>query len=272
MIIVSPLAGLGNRLYAFASAYEISKRHQRKLLVLWSNDGSFAVNMKDVLDVPKDIKVINVTENSFIKAPLRVVFSKIVFWACKRNHKIYNIDDEKVLTHDDIQNHTIALAEQDAAWYFRTWMSLIPEAEIDYHCIRPSESVKKRGAQLFDRIQSGTYGIHIRRADHVESIANSPLELFEKKIEEILEKEKNATFYLATDDPETKQILRKKYGECILIHEQAVISRKSKAGCIDAAVEMFALSKCKKIYGSYKSTYSQLAAFIGGTELEVIKS
>lgn len=55
--------------------------------------------------------------------------------------------------------------------------------------------MKKQGAQLFEQISSDTYGIHIRRTDHVDSIANSLLELFEEKIEEILLKEPEVRFF-----------------------------------------------------------------------------
>ena len=49
-----------------------------------------------------------------------------------------------------------------------------------------------------------------------------------------------------------------------------VIDRDSKEGIEEAFVEMIALSKCRKILGSYNSTFSLLPSYIGNIPLETV--
>lgn len=48
-------------------------------------------------------------------------------------------------------------------------------------------------------------------------------------------------------------------------NNQAVIDRTSTNGMEDAVIEMLCLALCEKIYGSYGSTFSNVASYIFGT-------
>lgn len=114
------------------------------------------------------------------------------------------------------------------------------------------------------------YGIHIRRTDNSWAIEHSPIELFENKITDILQKEPEALFYLASDDADTIARFQKQFGDCILTRPKT-FGRSSVQGIQDAIIEMWLLSKTKKIFGSFYSSYSGMAAKIGNIELEIIK-
>lgn len=118
---------------------------------------------------------------------------------------------------------------------------------------------------------SNTYGLHIRRSDHTVSKNVSTTKLFEDKINELMKKENNASFFLSTDDEKTKSDLLNRFGERILVNPISNYNRNHPAAIKDAVVDLYSLSFTKKIYGSHQSSFSQTAADIGGIQEVTVK-
>lgn len=110
-------------------------------------------------------------------------------------------------------------------------------------------------------------GIHIRRTDNKRCIENSPDELFYEKINQILDNDRAARIFLCTDDDNLKHNMCSKYKDNIITRE--ISTRYSPNGIEDAAIDVFLLSKCNKLYGS-QSGFVKLAADIGGVPLEIL--
>ena len=89
--------------------------------------------------------------------------------------------------------------------------------------------------------------------------------LIDKKIKE----DGSVRFYLASDSPSEKEFLVKKYGKYI-ITSSGPISRSCLSGIIEGVVELYTLSYTKKIYGSYNSSYSELASRLNSSKLEIL--
>ena len=124
---------------------------------------------------------------------------------------------------------------------------------------------------MFGKLNAHTVGVHVRRTDHAEAIANSPLTLFIERMEQELAADQETTFFVATDDAGVKEELRAALpAELLIFNEKGIIDRNSKTGLEDALIEMLALSKCRKILGSYNSTFSLLPSYIGDIPLEVV--
>jgi len=119
-----------------------------------------------------------------------------------------------------------------------------------------------------------TIGIHIRRTDHQQAIDESPLELFTEAIDKEIANAQDATqrtmIYLATDDEATKVALRQRYGNRV-ITAPTEATRDSTDGIRDALVELYALSRTKKIYGSAGSTFSPIAACLGNVPIAILQ-
>jgi hypothetical protein len=75
-----------------------------------------------------------------------------------------------------------------------------------------------------------------------------------------------STFYLATDDPEVKNTFRREFG-ARLYSGDIRMARTTKEGMQDALVELYTLSGTSQILGSYWSSYSKVAAELGGIPL-----
>ena len=89
---------------------------------------------------------------------------------------------------------------------------------------------------------------------------------FETKIT-FVEKLENfdAMFFLSTDSVHDKKRIIDRFGNKIITSEP-ILERTSPQGIVDAVIDLFCLSKTKGIIGSYKSTFSQVAAEIGRIE------
>lgn len=131
------------------------------------------------------------------------------------------------------------------------------------------EPIKELQASIMERtanFNEYTIGLHIRRGDHVKSILNSPLSVFKKAIKNEIDVNSKANFYVASDSIEDKETLKKAFGSRIITDFEQT-SRDNYAGMQAALVDLYALSKTQKIYGSYWSSFSRVSAEISGIEL-----
>ena len=94
-------------------------------------------------------------------------------------------------------------------------------------------------------------------------------EAFVEKMEAEIQNHSTMRFYLATNDYSTKQLMKDKFGDRIITSDSKAV-RNTQVGIIEAWIELLALSHTQKILGSYYSSFSEMAARIGGIELNVV--
>ena len=114
-----------------------------------------------------------------------------------------------------------------------------------------------------------TIGIHIRRGDHKIAIQKSPICLFIEAMEKAIEQEEKTNFYLATDSESDKKLLTEKFGNRIITSPYPA-ERNSIEGMKNAVVDLYALSRTHTILGSYYSSFSEIAAELGGCKLHTL--
>jgi hypothetical protein len=140
-----------------------------------------------------------------------------------------------------------------------------------YAIFVPIESLRQRIDMESASFDQNTIGIHIRRTDNRISIENSPTELFAQSIEKEIALNPNVNFFLASDCATTKQQLYNRYGDRIITNFDKS-ERATKEGIQQALVELYTLSRARKIYGSYWSSFSHTAADISGIEEITVRS
>ncbi len=150
---------------------------------------------------------------------------------------------------------------------------------VDLSCIRFREDLVSEAERIVplpaDSTSSGgntgdTIGLHIRRTDHAAATEISSTDGFISAIEKEIEADPNVRFFLATDSPEEEKNLKDKFGDRIIIQQDKSWGREDKASMRSGILDMLCLSRCKKIYGSYKSAFSEFAARYGGIKLIVV--
>jgi hypothetical protein len=111
-------------------------------------------------------------------------------------------------------------------------------------------------------------GVHIRRTDNSVSCLKSKTIDF---IFKMAAYPPDTHFYIASDDDEERYYMRETFKE--RAHFGAtVLNRTTEAGGLDAWVDLLCLSRCDEIIGSKGSSFSEIAAALGGCPLTVICS
>lgn len=269
MILIEPCAGLGNRLLGLSSAYVMAQRLGRELVVVWKREVGCNIRACELFDLP--VKVIEISENGFKKEPLAQIKGDIVKKKL-RGHatRFMECDEMEYIKQHDGYDVLARVIEKEPEIYIKAFGPICRVGAGSFGFLKPSSNIEIKGAQLFDKIDSHTVGVHVRRTDHSEAIANSPIQLFTDRMRDELSKDAAVKFFVATDDANVREELRAALPERALVfHEKGIIDRNSKGGIEDAFVEMLALSKCRKIIGSYNSTFSLLPSYIGSIPLEI---
>lgn len=112
-------------------------------------------------------------------------------------------------------------------------------------------------------------GVHVRRTDHARAIARSPLAAFERAMDAARAADPSTSFFVASDDPQVLAHLVGRYGRAVVHHAPVSFDRNDPRAIEAAAVDLYSLSRCRRILGTHSSTFSRVAAQLGSIPLEL---
>jgi len=275
MIILEAGAGLGNRMYSIASAYHLAQLASQRLLVLWKIDHTLGAQADAVFRFPKEIEIVPIYEGSFKQAP----FKRLKSLRIKNSYKtaattvLTSMSVRMLMKHADGYSYLKELAAQPELLYIESYICFLPNVEdqsVFYQIFTPSERVMQKAHPLLAQIRPDTIGLHIRRTDHAAAIQHSPLSAFTARMDFCLRENPSATFFVATDDSEVERQLLSSYPHSVIVNSSKHFTRTSTDGIADACVDIFCLSRCAKIIGSYGSSFSHVASMLQNTPLEIV--
>lgn len=271
MIILEPHGGLANRMRVIASGLWLKKNSNHELAVIW--------NLKEELNCDFNLLFESIPNVSFVEKKEKYFYlhrsNQLNFYkrikAYFRN-KLLGID--YCITEGDLNNKVFKnKIDQIVRRNKNIHISTTQEFGDNYEELKnfvPKAKIQKIINQQTALYGENTIGIHIRQTDNFISIAKSPISLFITKIEEEINKNNDTTFFLATDDPQVENMLINLFGEKMIVYKKE-LSRNSQKGIIDAVIDMYCLSKTKYIYGSYWSSFSDIASIIGDIDKIILK-
>jgi hypothetical protein len=86
--------------------------------------------------------------------------------------------------------------------------------------------------------------------------------------------EPRTNFLLATDSAETEERFRERYGEAVMVNRDKrfvpSVANQPKDNQRDAVIDMFALARTRKILRNNYSSFSEMAAEIGGIRSKTV--
>lgn len=145
------------------------------------------------------------------------------------------------------------------------------ESDDQYAKFIPVTAIQKQVDTIVSRFGQ-TYGLHIRAVNHPYASKYSTVDKFEEKISGLLVENADLSFFLATDSGKVKDRLLKKYGpETIITNPSEDYSRSDQEAIRQAVVDLYCLSKTKRILGSMYSSFTLTAADIGRVNDEIVK-
>lgn len=266
------MGGLANRMRAMASGLALARSINGEPIhykVVWRENADLRASFSDLLDPgPWDTlaEIIHPgtlayslmyepprRRNLYLSAPFQKLRGSALFDDGKLPHYRNNPQDLAQL----VLNRKETLIGSGCVFY--------PFDDSELRSLfKPSVRVESVCMEWVSRFTANTLGVHIRRTDNAMSIKHSPTALFVDEIAKWIESYgSQARVFLATDDEPTKEELMHRFGPQLIVNDRAA-SRTTQKGMVDGAAEMFALSRCASIIGSHYSSYSEMAAAIGG--------
>ncbi|MDX1948306.1 MAG: hypothetical protein SFU86_23145 [Pirellulaceae bacterium] len=135
---------------------------------------------------------------------------------------------------------------------------------------RPSDRVARRADEFAGQHFGNVVGMHIRRTDHGPAKTKSPDELFLETAARLLDEGKR--IFLATDNVETEQLLRRFCGERLITFPKAhpLVARWPRSSfdpqaCEDDLLDLLLLARTEYVVGSFFSSFSNTAMVLNGS-------
>jgi hypothetical protein len=237
-LIVEVKAGMANRLRAFVSAMCLAEDLAVNLQIVWSaNDPACMARFETLFDETK------------LPSWLTVIMASVP------------VTSTEVLSPEDLD----------------VWLSNPPTPIHSYghfyqkdpqRWLKHLRSIKPHPSIRIPPVPPMTVGVHIRRGDHMKAKIYSPIKAF---IQVMQQEHKSTQFIIATDSMAEREAVQVLFGERVTFPSIS-LSRMTQHGMNSAVADFMALSLCCKVYGSYASSFSELAAMYGGVPLHVIKN
>lgn len=138
--------------------------------------------------------------------------------------------------------------------------------------LRVTPEIAERVESLARRFHEGTVSVQVRAwiDDSVRQRALFDINRFTREMERF---PADTEFFLSTDSDQVEKYLLAKYPGRILVHERSTYRRGSRfveAGVCDDLVDLLLLAKNRSLIGSYISTFSEVAWWLGGCRADVI--
>ena len=262
-MILIPEGGLCNRLRVIACAYSLCKNTGQKLTVIWEINKALGCNSNDIFSNSGDFKIVNIREDRLVQL-LQSIYFVILRRSGRKNITFF--EDGKEF--DRIKRES----KQDGSEYILKSETVIKTCDVfyqmDYSFITWNSKLQNEADKIVGDV-ADYVGIHIRRTDHKEAITYSTDEKFDRIIRGLIEK--NRKIYLATDDVELGIKFIDKYGYGNFIYNIDKDRRRDdKHGMENACIDVINLSRSVMIYGSFQSSFSELAARISNIPLIVV--
>lgn len=265
-LVLVPQGGLCNRLRAILSAVSLvaEGKVDADISVGWSVNRECAARY-DQLFHPYDFERLTITPRRWYDRPITRCN---LHWPALVRRCFYNAQYANVPPAASVLSN---LAQRDGSRvYVSTGLSFAPYAPLYIRRLRPLPHLQTQIEALSAAFDSHTVGIHIRRTDHVTSIAESPDALFVEAMQHCIDTDPAAHFYLATDDAALKARLKSLFPGRVAV-QQCVGTRSDLRGMEEAVVDLWTLARTSRLIGSYWSSFSDTAAEIGGISLNIIR-
>lgn len=276
-IVFVPTDGLCNRMRSIASAVSLSKHLSRELEVIWLINRSLGCPFNQLFKPLPSIRVIQskkltnhlYQDRDYVLAMSKDKCIRLMLLSSSRLYKNLMYDD----VIDSIEMADISPADLTSKVAKSRRPLLITNREFykdfkpnSYDFFRPIDELERQIKERIAGFNEYTIAIHIRRGDHKKSILNSPSSLFETVVSNEIDINSKVNFYVASDSVKDKQYLSDRFGSRIIADFRET-SRYNSQGLQAALIDLYSLSRCCKIYGSYWSSFSRVAADISGIEL-----
>lgn len=262
-IYIIPFAGLCNRMRAIASGVCISQHYGCPATIYWNNSFGLKADFSNLFQ-PIIIPNVRIEENKRWLFSIGDTRDYLLRWPILKilYHTFFNFTPSK----GDV-TQLIHLGKKQPLLI--SCYSMGPHYPLGKLFV-PKKDITEKINAIVGKYSANTIGVHIRRTDNKKAIGRSPISAFTALMNDEIKKDDSVSFYVASDDEKTKEDLKLMFPNRIITMPQKA-DRNSIEGMKNAVTELFCLSKTRMIIGSGYSSYSEIAAEIGGISLVYAK-
>lgn len=258
-IVFCPSGGLANRMRAFASCINLSIDVNAELDLVWLYNSECSSEFEKLFEIPQFSWLSNrkISAANFYLHPS----NKFFFLRFLREY----IFDIQII---NLKNIELEVLNNFSKIYITNHHAFYEKYNLT-QLFKPVREIDTIINQVVARFNSETIGMHIRRTDNLKAIRNNTIEQYDTYIRNSVLSNSQVNFFLATDDEQIKIHLLNQYPQNIIVYD-SILSRNCQLGVKDAVIEMWCLSKTSKIIGSHYSSFSEIAAELGGINLIIL--
>jgi hypothetical protein len=274
IVCIKPLGGLCNRLRAIDSAISLCKENHSYLHVIWPLNAELNCQFDELYELPNSIdKITQIDTKSKLKNTLEKIYRTKMGGIVQRLYlKYIRRSFDLVLTYAQMESHharnyvgyDLLGMTANKRVYLSTVHAFYP-VQYPFENFVPVKHLRQIVAeqtQNFDRV----VGVHIRRTDNQQSLIKSPTTEFVRLMQAEISQDSNTKFFVATDSHSEEEYLRQAFPDRILSYQKQSLDRNDPKAIKDALVDLYCLSKCRKLIGSYYSSFSDTACQISGID------
>ncbi|KAA6333310.1 hypothetical protein EZS27_018256 [termite gut metagenome] len=271
LISIIPYGGLANRLRVITSGIALANKRKCRLRIIWIERKELKCPYDKLLLKIDNIEIYNYTNNLFWQILIKFSLSFAVLNFSYITDRL--IQTQLETGYFDVRRKNInPLFEERLRKYnfIITCHKFCNYTHFDLQILQPIKDIKIKVEKFISKYKLSNFvAFHIRYTDNINSLKNSPIELFEMAINNCISK--GMRVLICTDSYKIKNKLKIQFENNIIFTEIS-LDRTNIIGIQNAFFELLLLSNSSKIYGSYGSTYSLLASELGGGELILVKT
>lgn len=265
-----PVGGLANRMRAMASAVTLARTAHSAIEFVWFQDWALHAPFFTIFEQPEELCLREATrlDALTLDRPRRRNLGLPRLWQrCRFDDCLY---EQAVTPLQESGFDFRQWADGARQLYMASYSAFYPYDEaLVGELFVPVAEVRREVERRQEHFAPETVGVHIRRTDHAAAIAKSPTHLFFEQLDHDLERNPALGIFLATDSDSVKQEMAGRYGSRVLT-AHSTADRSSVDGIRDGVADMYTLARTQRIYGSFQSTFSEMASQLGGIPLQVL--
>lgn len=290
VLVCHCMHGLGNRLRALASCMSFAKETSRELIVVWEPDSHIEAKFSDLYKSP-----IVLMEKMPVRWPFEGVEKWDIVWEQFKFHNYMEMEGDGALKGEKIIDVPNKHMYYKGAYIMEVENYELTNWDKDNTMLRTLDPVDEVASMVrsLDNKGLGTdnvVGLHVRNRTLDQDIKNvdfikeygseatktmdmwrqkSGVHNFIKVMDQLIKEKGSIKFFVATDTYEVIDELEGIYGtERILSFKRSCDDRDGT--CVRYALaDLYALSKCKVLYGSNWSSFTEVAMRLGGVKAKL---
>lgn len=267
MIHLFPEGGLCNRMRAIASVSVLARRVNQPLTVHWWRTNDMNCSFHELFDTAGVPFIVRDSNAAGWRAGLFKFATYSAEYVMKNiGLPVLNSKNSATLVNQEDKLSSWAATGNPR---IRTHSKMLEDASM-FTPFKPTKELQSVIHAHSSRLNRAV-GVHIRRSDNVKASRFSPTNRFIELMHAELASDPTTQFFVATDSPETFDTLQREFGDIVFEHAKQSVDRSDPSAIRDAVVDLYCLASCRKLLGSYWSSFSDTAWEIRGIDHVIVR-